>query len=108
LEHYRRWSYKKPENFTEPEDHLANELDFLAHQIRNAAWALEKGDEGDCQLRLAAAEEFIQDHLNRWVPEASQALIKATQNPFYLGIAYFTFGFLNRISAEFKTGSQGS
>jgi TorA maturation chaperone TorD len=108
VEHYRWWNYEKPQNFTEPEDHIANELDFLAFQIRNAAWALEKGDVDDYQMRITASKDFIQDHLNRWAPEVSSALIKASQNPFYLATAHLTAGLLRLISIDLSKESQGS
>jgi putative dimethyl sulfoxide reductase chaperone len=99
VELYRLFDYEKLPNFNEPEDHIANELDFLAFQLRSAAWALEKGDENDFKERVNAAKDFVDNHLNRWAPDFCTAVLKATQNLFYRAGAYLTLGMLMQLSS---------
>lgn len=104
VEFYRQWDYEKLQNFNEPEDHIANELDFLAFQIRSAAWDMERGNLENSQRRINAAKDFLREHLNRWALDVSQAIVNATQIPFYLSVAYFTIGLLPVLSSKFEIG----
>ena len=100
IEFYQGWEYAKPHSSNEPEDHIANELDFLGFMLRSAAWALEKGDAAEFQQRLAGATKFLAEHLNRWAFDLSSAMLKASQDPFYLSMAYFTSGLLKQLAGN--------
>ena len=94
IDFYQEHGYEKPQDFQEPEDHLAIELDFYALQLHGAIWAREAGNEKEAQLRLEIAQKFKKEHLELWVPQACNDLFKAAATPFYLGIAHMTMGLI--------------
>lgn len=100
VEFYQHWGYEKRQHFNEPEDHVANELDFLGFMLSGAAWALEKGDPEECQRRLAAVKAFAAEHLGRWGDDFCRSMQKASAYPLYLGAAYLTSGLLELIAEE--------
>lgn len=61
---------------TEPEDHLAIELEFYA-------W-LQSTNE------LAAQEQFLSQHLTQWVPEFCRRVREGSTSPFYRSLAAVT------------------
>lgn len=90
VDYYRKWNYEKPKTFLEPEDHLASELDFIATQLRAAAWAKDMGNLAEMNERLEAARNFKQDHLDKWITKACDDLLQVTINPFYRALAFLT------------------
>jgi TorA maturation chaperone TorD len=94
IDFYQEHGYEKPQDFQEPEDHLAIELDFYALQLHGAVWAKEAGNEKEVQQRLEIAQKFKKEHLELWVPQACNDLFKAAVTPFYLGIAHLTMGLI--------------
>jgi TorA maturation chaperone TorD len=74
VEAFRMVGFEKPKEYTEPEDHIALELEFMAHLCRltTAGVDSEKLDFALGYLKLQ--KEFLADHLLRWVGTFSDKL----------------------------------
>ena len=64
---------------TRPDDHLALQLQFLAH-----LFSLDSGD------ALAEAARFMDEHLLRWLPQFARRVAERCRTPFFAGLALLT------------------
>lgn len=81
--------------YSEPDDHIAVEWEFLYALAVRAAGALARDDDRDAPQWLAWHDDFLTAHVLRWMPRLCQRLIDATSNPFFIGLALVTEGILN-------------
>ena len=76
-----------------PEDHIALELEFLAHLCR------ETLNVGDNRARVSALlreqKEFIERHILNWIPAFCADIEKCASTDFYRALGKITRGFLN-------------
>jgi len=97
---YRAAQLSLPENFREPEDHLALELAYMAHLNMQASQA----DQAEsARQAISLQQSFYRKHLMVWAPEFCADLKKATRSAFYAWLAEFTGDFL---AAEDETLQQ--
>ena len=97
---YRAAGFAKTPGFTEPEDHLAVELSFMALLCGRAVEALRAGDEAGAERQLRAQHEFVQGHLLNWVVLFVSDMRKAAEEGFYFDLASFTEAYLQADAAE--------
>jgi TorA maturation chaperone TorD len=71
------------------DDHLVNQLRFLAHLIDPAAGA------GD----LSEAARFLDEHLLRWISGFAERVAKRCQTRFYAGLVQMTAAYLHELRA---------
>jgi TorA maturation chaperone TorD/formate hydrogenlyase subunit 6/NADH:ubiquinone oxidoreductase subunit I len=79
-----------PEGHSLP-DHVAIELEFMAHLARREAEARERGDEEEVQACLRRQEAFLSEHLGRWLPRFCQRVLANEAHPFYASLAQRTW-----------------
>jgi TorA maturation chaperone TorD/Pyruvate/2-oxoacid:ferredoxin oxidoreductase delta subunit len=79
-----------PEGHSLP-DHVALELEFMAHLARQEAEARERGDEEGALACLRQQEAFLGEHLGRWLPRFCQRVLAGEAHPFYAGLAQRTW-----------------
>lgn len=91
---YRDANFEKNPEFTEPEDHLAVELSFMARLCDGAVEALQKGDEESAEAALQAQKEFLQKHLLNWVPVFAVDAKKAADGGLYEQLVTVTVAYL--------------
>ncbi|MFH0812962.1 MAG: molecular chaperone TorD family protein [Pseudomonadota bacterium] len=72
---------------TDLPDHISTELEFMYFLCKKELEAWEKGDYEKGKEWLMIQQEFLTEHLDVWVSAFSRAVEKASDNPFYLGIA---------------------
>jgi len=76
-----------------PEDHIALELEFLAHLCR------ETLNVGDNRARVSALlreqKEFIERHILNWIPAFCADIEKCASTDFYRALGKITRGFMN-------------
>jgi TorA maturation chaperone TorD len=87
---YRKEGLDRIEEFREPEDHIAIELEFMAYLCQKAAKAIEAGDRAEATKAFQKQQEFLQKHLLVWVPTFCRDVQQATETGFYKGIAQIT------------------
>ena len=74
VEAFRMVGFEKPKEYTEPEDHIALELEFMAHMCRLTTAGLDSGKLDFALGYLKLQKEFLADHLLRWVGTFSDKL----------------------------------
>jgi anaerobic sulfite reductase subunit A len=94
LEIYRKMGLEKTANFTEPEDHIAVELQFMAFLARQTVDALKADKALDAAEYLEAQRSFLTEHLCRWAPQFSKDILKNARRDFYKAVAQITAGYL--------------
>ena len=91
---YRDARFEKNPGFTEPEDHLAVELAFMARLGERAADELRANDADAAEASLAAQRLFLHDHLLNWTDRFAVDMESAAGEGFYAHLASFTRAFL--------------
>ena len=84
----------RSQEFSEPEDHIAFELEFMSKLCEKAADAAAAGDDEMMKSYLSKQKSFFNDHLNVWIPDFCDDLEKLTKEQFYKAAALITRGFL--------------
>ena len=100
---YRANGFEKSDSWHEGEDHIAVELEFMGALCQRAARELGKGDLDGAESALRAQNGFLNDHILHWVWMLVDGLKKIARTDLYLGLAYFTEGYLE-VDREFLSG----
>lgn len=77
----------------EADDHLGLELDFMYQLSVHALNAVSKGDLSRLTLLLDDQKTFLFEHLLKWVPDLSKAIIESANLDFYRAMANILKGF---------------
>lgn len=90
---YLKYSLLPVELGHEADDHLGLELDFM---FRLNELLLSESNNSSSQLieNLTDQKLFLKDHLLKWVPAFSEAVIQNADTEFYQGMAKILKGFL--------------
>lgn len=95
LDAYRKAGLDKAKEFTEPEDHIALELNFMALLCQRIVDAVEKRTCEKARESLKIQKGFIENHLARWVPQLTKDIVEQSEVDFYKGVAMITDGFVD-------------
>jgi putative dimethyl sulfoxide reductase chaperone len=90
---YRSIGMAKKDDYSEPEDHIAVELSFMARLCEVAQESLEK-DRPKTLPYVEMQREFLEEHLIQWISPFAQAIIAAAGSGFYRGIAQLLRGYV--------------
>ena len=114
---FRMVGFEKPKEYTEAEDHIALELEFMAHLARLTTASIENGNVDFALGYLKLQKEFLKDHLLRWVGKFSEKLMQNSEKrevDFYFALGMMLESFIklddqtvDLISAELKQISGG-
>jgi TorA maturation chaperone TorD len=94
LRDYWNAGVDKVKEYTEPEDHIAIELQFMEYLCRKTVEALEKNENEEVKRYLQIQKGFIDEHLSSWVPRLTKDILEGAELDFYKGIAYITNAFV--------------
>jgi TorA maturation chaperone TorD len=94
LEMYRKMGLEKVKEFTEPEDHIAIELRFMAFLSGKTIETLKSGNLTESKRLLEAQMAFLNDHLAKWVPLLVADIVKEAWREFYKAVAKITKDFV--------------
>ncbi len=83
---YREAGVHKKNDYSDLDDHIAVELEFLRYLTRQAA----NNDNSQEQIL-----HFLQNHLVKWAVEFCNIVTGAAKTPFYQGLAQLTASFLS-------------
>jgi TorA maturation chaperone TorD len=86
---------EKTSEFKEPEDHIALELQFMAHLCDKTNAALKDGNFKDAGKYLAVQRNFLDEHLGKWVPGLVSDILKSARHEFYRAIAKITQAYVD-------------
>lgn len=85
----------KSESFKAPEDHIALELEFMAHLCDTTCTALKEQDLAKGEDLLSQQKDFLTAHLLNWVPfDFTSDVVRFATTDLYRGLAQVTAGFL--------------
>ena len=91
-EFYRSCGLESKKKNLEPDDHLGLEMEFMAWLCREAATRVQGGrDSGEI---LKGQRQFLQEHLEQWVPALTADIQRAARMDFFRGLARLTRGWL--------------
>ena len=91
---YRSVGKDKAPDWTDPEDHIALELEFQGFLCAKAAEALRAGDEDEAAAYVVQQRNFLEDHLLSWTPMMLADLDRFARTDFYKGLGHLTTGVL--------------
>ncbi|MEE0706105.1 MAG: molecular chaperone TorD family protein [Adlercreutzia sp.] len=83
---FARDGFKVNPALHEPEDHLAFELEYLAHLNDRAAVLAEAGDAAGLRANFARQVDFIETHILNWLPALTTAARGFAKLAFYPGM----------------------
>ena len=95
LQLYRAMDVEKSGEFKEPEDHIALELQFMAHLCDKTNAALKDGNFKNARKYLDAQTGFLEEHLGKWVPKLASDVLKSAGHEFYRAIAKITKAYVD-------------
>ncbi len=107
---YRSAGKDKAPDWTDPEDHIALELEFEGFLCARAAEALRAGDEDGAFAFAVQQRNFLEDHLVSWTPMMLADLDRFAKTDFYKGLGHLTTGVLQeerKLLAELLAGEEG-
>lgn len=81
--------------YSDPDDHVGMEWEFLYALAEKAADAQARGDATEVEIWHVKRRRFLEDHLLRWGPQFCDRLLAAASHPFFRGLALFTQGVLD-------------
>jgi len=77
-------------------DHLSVALEFMAHLLKREVAALRAGDLQEVQAAQHLQNQFLNEHLSRWLPTLCDAVIVQSRSPFYREMAKLTQDFMTQ------------
>lgn len=80
--------------YSSPEDHIASEFEFMYYLCKKSCELLKESRKEEAAKFLKMQDEFLEEHLARWVPTFCEDIIKSTNHDFFKGLALFTGGFI--------------
>lgn len=89
-----RENHLKRDRWTEGEDHVSIEFEFMQRMALRTAEALERGDEDEAVAELRTQLSFIDEHLLNWIPMFVTDIMQFSQTSFYKGLGKLTLGYL--------------
>jgi putative dimethyl sulfoxide reductase chaperone len=87
---YAELGLHRSDKTKEPEDHLALELECMAHLCDRAAEALESGNPEEAAWAHGKQISFLDQHLLQWVPSFTDAVLRLAKTEFYRAVAVVT------------------
>lgn len=91
---YRTERLDKSQEWTEGEDHIALELEFMQILCRRTKDALDAKKEAEASRLLVVQRDFLENHLLSWVPLLTEDMERFAKTDFYQGLACLTEGYL--------------
>ena len=91
---YRRGGLELDPGWSDPEDHVALELEYMQIMARRTREALESHDDGRALELLDDQRTFLLRHLVSWTPFLVKDMQRLAQTDLYQGLALLTKGFL--------------
>jgi putative dimethyl sulfoxide reductase chaperone len=94
VEFYRQEGLQCSTDFHDAEDHIAQELEFVAYLCDKTGQALEEQDDDAVVHYLHKQRGFIDSHLCAWAPRLCTDVASIAATDFYKAIALITSGYL--------------
>ncbi len=89
LRFYNRFKLNLSEEFKEPPDHVAVELEFMYFLTSEEVKAWRKGNQTEAYRYLEAEAEFLSNHLIKWIPNFCRCVKENGKILFYKSVTCF-------------------
>lgn len=93
---YRRFGLTKSEEWSDCEDHLALELEFMSFLTAEQVKAIERGDDVQRDELRCAQRDFAREHLANWLPRFAGDVDHKARTDFYRGLVRFANSYIKR------------
>jgi len=103
---YHRFGLQAEREYHEPDDHIALELSFLSHLAGLALGALADGYPVRFNELIAAQNQFLIEHLGKWVGRWSDLVLNHARSDFYRGAALLVRGAVADLSQVLNVTSK--
>ena len=94
LKTYGEFGLRKTDNYTQPEDHIAIELEFMSYLCLEMQKAIDMEDSKSINRLIKIQRNFIKKHLVLWVPGFCSDIVKGSAK-------YNFYGAVSRIVKSF-------
>ena len=94
---YHKHGFVKSEDCDLHEDHVALQIQFLAHLSERAARAFARSDSAAAAETLQLQKSFIESHIDNWVPRFCEDVRACPVSPFYKGWSYVLEGYVDTL-----------
>jgi TorA maturation chaperone TorD len=81
--------------YTNPDDHISAELEFMEYLCNKTASFLKNRDAHEAVKHLELQRKFLEEHLSKWVAAFSEDILRNTEQDFYRGAALLLRGFIS-------------
>lgn len=95
------------EENTQPEDHIAIELEFIRFLINHTVTAIESGQKEDYVRGIYSQMWLHKEHLHRWIPAFVKDIQSSGTSDFYKGIATLLQTFISEDYEYIKELKEG-
>lgn len=99
---YHKHGFIKSEDCDLHEDHIALEIQFLAHLCDRAADCFARDDLTQACEVLRLQKDFVEKHILNWVPRFCEDVRACPVSPFYKGWTYILEGFVSTLSGALE------
>ncbi|WP_277657306.1 TorD/DmsD family molecular chaperone [Seleniivibrio woodruffii] len=93
LKMYYEEGIGKNKDFREPDDHVTAEFHFMANLSEQAAEIMAT-DPDRAKSKIETQIRFLNEHINRWVPQMCDNILDMTSSDYFKAIALLTKGFI--------------
>lgn len=91
---YEKYGFMVSEYNIEADDHIGLELDFIFHLNEFCIQCAESNNLRDVKTLLKEQNQFINEHLLKFIPQFSKLVINKAETQFYSGLAKILHGYL--------------
>ena len=91
----------------EPPDHVATELEFMSFLCGAEAQARKQGDPGRARDAVERRQQFLEQHLDLWIPPFEQRLEASDSSGFYAGVVKALLAFIGHEMEVLGSSSPG-
>ena len=89
-------------------DHVAVELEFMAHLAQKEAEAWGEGERDRAETSLRQQESFLREHLGRWLPDFCHNVLAGEAHPLYADLAHRAWEHVAQDLARVGSWRQGT
>ena len=103
LQTYGEFCLRKTDNYTQPEDHIAIELEFMAYLCLEMQKAIAMEDSKSIDVLIKTQKNFIKKHLVSWAPNFCSDIVKGSAKlNFYGAVSKIVRNFIIIEESTFK------
>lgn len=84
--------------YSVPDDHISIELEFVYYLTQKIIKLFEEGEREEASRLFEIREDFLSEHMAKWLFLFTDKVIESTQENFYKGIAFILRGIIHNFA----------